>query len=200
MVHMDQLNNEDWFMQAHQSASTRWRTADAHMRSGLIQIAADTEEAVSMGLAVGPFMHASELDIRHPKGWRCMVRFPVEQGDSWRGCDDADRSQHNDATTTSETIRCITSEMPARLAAMMYDRWSGSPHVVHGGTDDLHKAYWRVPNSEPCNSIIMLYHPRLQRVVMYEVPGHSSGLRSSVLNFKYLNSFAIAFNDYSCRL
>ena len=134
-------------------------------------------------------MHASELDARHPMGWRCMVRFPVEQGDSWRGCDDADKSQHNDATTTWETIRCITSEMPARLATMMYDRWGGSPHVVHGGTDDLHKAYWRVPNAEPCNSIIMLYHPRLQRVVMYEVPGHSFGLRSSVLNFNRYPEF-----------
>jgi hypothetical protein len=186
---MDDLNHHDWFMRAHESVSTRWRTADQHMRAGLIQIATDTDEAVSMGLAVGPFMHASELDVRHPMGWRCMVRFPVEQGDSWRGCDDADKSQHNDATSTWETIRCINSDMPARLATMMYDRWKGSPHKVCAGTDDLHKAYWRVPNAEPCNSIIMLYNPRLQRVAMYEVPGHSFGLRSSVLNFNRYPAF-----------
>ena len=74
VVHMDQLTNEDWFMRAHESVSTRWRTADSHMRAGLIQIAADTDEAVSMGLAVGPFMHASELGTRHPMGWRWTGR------------------------------------------------------------------------------------------------------------------------------
>ena len=73
VVHMHELNNEDWFMRTHESVSTRWRTADPHMRAGLIQIAADIDEAVSMGLAVGPFRHASELDLRHPMGWRCMV-------------------------------------------------------------------------------------------------------------------------------
>ena len=133
-----------------------------------------------MDLKLAAMVSIGELDDQFPMGWRCMVRFPAAAN---RPCDDACRSSHNLCTGLDETIRCVGSELPARIAKMFDNAWNGAFHDLEGGTDDLKQAYWRVPNAQPQYSVVALYHPRLHRVVFYRVHDMSFGLVAAVVQF-----------------
>ena len=117
-----------------------------------------------------------------------MVRFPAAAD---RPCDDACRSLHNDCTGLQETIRCVGSDLPARIARMFAKEWGGPFHDLHGGTDDLKQAYWRVPNAQPQWSIVALYHATRHEVVYYRVHGMSFGLVAAVVQFNRFPEFMV---------
>ena len=190
-VCMDDLDHARWFHAEVARSYAQWRTASPAVRAGITAIAESTDDAVLKGLAIGPFFTQEEMDERHPEGWRCMIRFPVPQNGDYRGCDDAKRSRHNDATSTHDTIRCVSGQLPAQIATAFYKEWGGARAALLGGTDDIHKAYWRVANSQPQWSIILVYSPARGAVVMYEVPGQCMGLRAAVLNFNRLPAFSM---------
>ena len=74
--------------------------------------------------------------------------------------------------------------MPQVLAELFYTLLGGEADC-RGCTDDIEKAYWRVPNSQPEFSVVVqmdLDGPEGPRVVFLRIPGHSFGLVSAVTN------------------
>ena len=139
-----------------------WRTANVAKRASLLAITDATDDAVEKGLA--SMVTIGELDDQFPMDWRCMVRFPAAAD---RCCDDACRSGHNQCTGLKETIRCVGSDLPARIAKILLQRGMAHSTTWRAGTDDLKQAYWRVPNAQPQYSVVALYHARVHRVVFY---------------------------------
>ena len=188
---MSSMHGRAWFETASKRLSYAYRVASPEQRKNLLSIATQSDEAVQAKWAVGPYLSPEEVDALYPDGWHCMVRFPVPQGEEIRPCDNACGSMHNEATSTHETIRCVRSSLPADIATAFMKRWGCLRSAVHGGTDDLKKAYWRVANSQPQYSLVMLYHPGHKQVVLYNVPGQCFGLCSAVLNFNRFPEFSV---------
>ena len=188
---MSSLHGRAWFDAASKRLSYAYRVASPSQRENLHSIAKQSDEAVQAKWAIGPYFSPEEVDALYPNGWHCMVRFPVPQGEEIRPCDNACGSKHNDATSTHETIRCVRSSLPADIATAFVKKWGCLRSAILGGTDDLKKAYWRVANSQPEYSLVMLYHPVHKQVVLYNVPGQCFGLKSAVLNFNRFPEFSV---------
>ena len=122
-----------------------------------------------------------------------MVRFAVEQNDAIRACDNAKGSKHNACKSVGDKLLhvCEKADMPQALAELFYTLLGGEAEC-RGCTDDIEKAYWRVPNSQPEFSVVVqmdLDGPNGPRVVLLRIPGHSFGLVSAVTNVNSLAEF-----------
>ena len=141
----------------------------------------------------GPFTKAA-LDVRFGMG--CYVplrRFAVVQNGEIRPCDNGAASGHNDASGFEETITCESADFPARAARLFADAADGShSHSLHGGTDDMEKAYRRVAVDVP--QVVCMWDPFNKSPTFFVVSGFPFGLASAVNAFNRLTSFLTAFN------
>ena len=95
------------------------------------------------------FTTADELDrLYGVGGWRLIERFGVEQNGALRACDNAKSGRQNECSRVGDRLLCERADLPALMADLLY-RLCGGEAKVRACTDDLEKAYWRVPNSQP---------------------------------------------------
>ena len=129
---------------------------------------------------------------------RVVARFAIYQGTKedgspkYRGIDDGKANGMNAATTTWETLACITFIWPitvARAFIAAYRRLGIRPRALWLGLDDLRHAYRTVPNSQLHFSVVACWHTVRQCVMFYRLPAHSFGYVASVLNFASLPHF-----------
>jgi hypothetical protein len=59
--------------------------------------------------------------------------------------------------------------------------------------DDCDAAYRLIPSRQPGNSIVAFWSPSKEKVVFFQVWGHSFGLVSAVLNFNRVPKIHVAF-------
>ena len=78
--------------------------------------------------------------------WRLIERFGVEQDGSLRACDNAKQGRQNECARVGDRLLCEKADLPALMADMLY-RLCGGEARCKACTDDLEKAYWRVPNA-----------------------------------------------------
>ena len=146
-----------------------------------------------MPWTTGPFSKP-ELDTRFGEG--CYVplcRFGVCQGGALRPCDNGARSGHNKGSSFEETITCETADFPARVSRLFTDAQGGRhEHALHGGTDDMEKAYRRVAVDIP--QVVALWDPFNKKATFFIVSGFPFGLASAVNAFNRLTTFMTAFN------
>ena len=146
-----------------------------------------------MPWTTGPFSKAT-LDTRFGEG--CYIplhRFGVCQGGQLRPCDNGAASGHNEGTCFEETITCETADFPARVARLFAEAQDGEhTHALHGGTDDMEKAYRRVAVDIP--QVVALWDPFNEEATFFIVSGFPFGLSSAVNAFNRLTTFMTAFN------
>jgi hypothetical protein len=117
---------------------------------------------------------------------RVIPRFGIEQGDKVRPIDDCSKCGINAATLTVETVLHPNAEFPARVAKSLFETCSKSGvRMPRLGVafDDCDAAYRLIPSRQPGNSIVAFWSPSKEKVVFFQVWGHSFGLVSTVLNF-----------------
>eukprot|EP00747_Dinoflagellata_sp_TGD_P221640 gnl/TRDRNA2_/TRDRNA2_93435_c0_seq1.p1 gnl/TRDRNA2_/TRDRNA2_93435_c0~~gnl/TRDRNA2_/TRDRNA2_93435_c0_seq1.p1 ORF type:complete len:334 (+),score=23.53 gnl/TRDRNA2_/TRDRNA2_93435_c0_seq1:70-1002(+) len=162
---------------------------------GAAQIWDQTVEEVNRGIASGPWTK-EELDKRFgSEGWRGIRRTPRLQhhNGKWRGIDDGCDSEHNDATSTRETIHVTSADDPvmvskaycASLTAQGLRHKLSEFGMLCGGCQDEEKAYRQVPVHPECipYNVVAVYNPTKARVEFFVMFGSLFGLVSSVLNF-----------------
>ena len=147
---------------------------------------------------------ASELD-HHPwfrgrGSWRAMRRFGVYQNGKWRPIDDGTESLINPITGTSEKLTLITADMPARIAqcyAHETELWQQRtspgmvclPDALEQGTDDVKKAFRRIPNAAPGIMICCVFNPVMGETQYFIIPSFVFGVVSAVMAFNRLSYF-----------
>ena len=94
------------------------------------------------------------MDTRFGHGqWRPLRRFAIQQGEKWRGIDDAHDSGHNDAQWASVRVHTTEPAWVAAVARLYYANRAeleraaarlGETLHLEGGTDDERSAYrWK---------------------------------------------------------
>jgi hypothetical protein len=165
----------------------KWRSADEAGRLQAQELMEVSNKAVAKGYA--SFTTLEELNVKFGSGgYRLIERFGVEQNGSIRACDNAKGGMQNECSAVRDKLRCEAADFPAVMADLLF-RLCGPRARCKGCTDDLEKAYWRVPNSQPEFALVAQFDPVTQRVVIMQVPGLSFGLVSSVTNFNVLAEF-----------
>ena len=130
----------------------------------------------------GPFTW-DEIEARHPRGWRCMRRFPVMQNGECRPCDDGSESGHNAATRSMQKLTCIGPDWTIRVAAAFVEALGADTEWdLWTATDDLFKAYRMVGTCAPSLQIVAMRDPE-GNVRFFELPSFSFGLTSAVYGF-----------------
>ena len=130
----------------------------------------------------GPFTW-DEIEARHPRGWRCMRRFPVMQNGECRPCDDGSESGHNKATRSMQKLTCIGPDWTIRVAAAFVEAMGAdTAWDLWTATDDLFKAYRMVGTCAPSLQIVAMRDPE-GRVRFFELPSFSFGLTAAVYGF-----------------
>ncbi len=139
---------------------------------------------------------ADELD-RHPwlfgrGSWRGLRRFAIWQKAKWRPIDDGAENLLNAVTGTWDKLSLIGADFPAKLVRLFQceiDRRAaemGVPPplwVYEGSSDDVLKAYRRVPASDVGMTVASLPHPVSGEAQFFLVPGFPFGLVSAVMQW-----------------
>jgi hypothetical protein len=153
----------------------------------LIELMAVSQKAVDKGYAT--FVTVEELDREFGVGgWRLIERFGVEQNGAVRACDNAKEGRQNECSDVGDRLLCERADLPALMADLMYRLCGGAARVA-ACTDDLEKAYWKVPNSQPEFALVAQYDPVTRCARIMRVPGLSFGLVASVTSFNVLAEF-----------
>ncbi len=113
----------------------------------LTDLMAVSQKAVDKGYA--SLVTAEELDLLYGVGgYRLIERFGVEQNGALRACDNAKDGRQNECSDVGDRLLCERADLPALMADLLY-RLCGGEAQVRACTDDLEKAYWRVPEWRP---------------------------------------------------
>ena len=85
--------------------------------------------------------------------------------------------------------RVFDAELVPRVTAV-------SPRVgsLAGGTDDMEKAYRKMPVDDPSLTVICQWDPFNSRPVFFQVQGFPFGLATAVNGFNRLTAFLTAFH------
>jgi hypothetical protein len=133
-----------------------------------------------------------------------FVSAPRASGEPWSGLRSRKMMPFGLATTQkaasimSAHLWAISSYARKQICLRLWLSYSthswhlGGEAECRGCTDDIEKAYWRVPNSQPEFSVVVqmdLDRPEGPRVVLLRIPGHSFGLVSAVTNVNSLAEF-----------
>ena len=154
---------------------------------------------------------SQEVD-RHPwlKGrgrWRALRRFGVFQNDKWRPVDDATENQVNPATGARDKLALIGADTPAHLA-QAFDQGrlarvhslgkagrvseavalESTPDAFEQGTEDVKKAFRRIPSNEPGYMVVCLFNPFSLRAEFMFLPSFVFGPLSAVHAWNRLSS------------
>ena len=144
---------------------------------------------------LGPFSK-EQLDATYGAGcWWPMRRFAVTQKGAIRPCDNAAASGHNDASSFDETIVCEAPDFGMRIAHLFVTMASAPLRwTLAGGTDDMEKAYRKMPVDDPSLTVICQWDPFNARPVFFQVQGFPFGLATAVNGFNRLTAFLTAFH------
>ena len=166
--------------------------ADAEKSELAALLMAKCVEEQKEGLSEGPFT-ASGLDKEYGRGrWWAMRRsFAIKYDDDGqrvlRMIDDGRSSGHNkEGTPTFETVRPTGVDAPALMAAefLRQAEAQGKPCLpLTLSTDDVKKAYRKIPTSQPNYTCVCVYNPETDSAAFFVVRGHNFGLTSAVPNF-----------------
>ena len=144
------------------------------------------------GLSEGP-LTAAGLDERFGRGaWWAMSRFlsvkVTDKGEKvMRMIDDGRSSGHNsEGTMMHETVRPTGVDAPSLMAAefMRQATIQGKPcPELTLSTDDVAKAYRKIPTSQPEYSVACIYDTQKDAAAYFITRGHPFGASSAVTNF-----------------
>ena len=118
-----------------------------------------------------------------PDKWRGVRRFAVFQKNKWRPIDDATESGMNLVTGASDRLSLITADAAARIAREYYTqhRLRGLPYPeFQYGTDDVKKAFRRLPNAAFQCYVLMLWDYVRCVVAYFILPSFIFGCYSAV--------------------
>ena len=191
---------EPWSPETIEAAVPLWeRTMKEVMPGDIPGVPREYQGTSPLPWTTGPFSKQA-LDERFGVG--CYVplrRFGVHQGGALRPCDNGASSGHNDGSAFEETITCETADFPARVARLFTEACAGEHELpLHGGTDDMEKAYRRVAVDVP--QVVALWDPFNKHTAFFVVSGFPFGLSSAVNAFNRLTTFMTAFNRRVLRL
>ena len=209
-------SNEEWNRKVVEDLSERGRSKSKSTQDDIDTIVEMVEEEVRLGLMerVGDI---EALDARFGVGnARSIMRFIVKQGDKNRGCDDCNRSSHNQGTLLNETYIPVTADVSVDVAMAVCSWHEATAEnkavpvdklAIGMSKEDIKKAYRFAPNSEMRRAIVAIYHPRARDskrsrkkaarkgkgdtggVVFYAVRGLPFGLTSAVIQFNRIPQF-----------
>ena len=134
------------------------------------------------------FLTKEAVDAKYGVGrWRALPRFPLHQGEKWRGIDDGRRSGHNDESEAWCRVRATSHDLVLALARRfkVLAQKARRHAALQAGVDDESAAYrWRpTADVHACFLIVGFYHHEVRGVRFLELYGHPFGLSSSVLNY-----------------
>ena len=134
-----------------------------------------TLEECSIHTMAGPWQ-LSDLSRIYQGFYLLHLRFGVIQNGECRPCDDCKDSGLNQATTLYESLRCISADWPARVAAafakLLPDDGSWSLSLA---TDDVAKAFRQVSTAQPHLSPVALRNPSTGEVEFFTMWGFNFG-------------------------
>ena len=145
-----------------------------------------TMKEVAEGHAVGPYTRKGIESLFGRGRARPQVRFGKAETSKVRAIDNMKGMRGNAATSTRETIVCITVEFAAIAAAVVllacFLLGVAMPAMVIG-LEDMKAAYRRIPGAQPWYHGIAVFNPHTGRVEFFYLPGHTFGSKAAVLNF-----------------
>ena len=193
--------NGSWTSSMAKSISRGAAAATGDDHAALLELEAVTSKEVRSGYVKGPFS-SGRLDSHFGEGqWRPDRRFGVWQGEGdsrkLRAIDNAKGSQKNAATTTWETIYCMTLFFVVVAASLFSSSAAAAGRTAPRlliGLDDMRAAYRRIPVASPWFTVFAIWSFVRRRVEYYFLPGHTFGMASSVLNFNRFPHLLVAMS------
>ena len=146
---------------------------------------ATTLKEVAEGHAVGPYSRRGICALFGSR-LRPQVRFGKPEASKVRAIDNMKGMLGNAASSTRETIVCITVEFSAIAAALVLAAcyyFGIAMLAMLIGLEDMKAAYRRIPGAQPWYHVIAVLNPATGLVEFFYIPGHTFGAKSAVLNF-----------------